>query len=259
MKSVKLTLTALAAVLVLGTTSAHAQIKSVKMGTEGAYPPFNSVDKDGKLVGFDIDIGNALCDAMKVKCEWVTSDWDGIIPALLAKKFDTILASMSITEERKKKISFSGKYYNTPAKFVAMKGAGLTISKDGLKGKTIGVQSSTTHESFLRGEYEGIVEIKTYGTQDEANLDLASGRVDAVLADSVAMLDWLNSDAGKGAEHVGPSFVEQKYFGEGAGIGVRQDDNELREMLNAAIKQILADGTYKKINDKYFDFDVYGG
>lgn len=259
MKFIKSTLTAMAAAMILSAPSAQAEITSVKMGTEGAYPPFNSVDKDGKLVGFDIEIGDALCAAMKVKCEWVTSDWDGIIPALLAKKFDTILASMSITEERKKKISFSGKYYNSPAKFVAMKDASLTISKEGLKGKTIGVQSSTTHESFLRGEYDGIVELKTYGTQDEANLDLVSGRIDAVLADSIVMLDWLESDAGKAAEHIGPSFVEEKYFGEGAGIGVRQEDNELREKLNAAIKQILANGTYKKINDKYFDFDVYGG
>lgn len=248
-----------AAVLALSSFAAKAEITSVKMGTEGAYPPFNTLDKDGKLVGFDIDIGNALCEAMKVKCEWVTSDWDGIIPALMAKKFDTIIASMSITEERKKKISFSDKYYNTPAKFVALKGAGLTISAEGLKGKTIGVQSATTHENFLRGEYDGVVEIKTYGTQDEANLDLVSGRVDAVLADSVVMLDFLKSDAGKGAEHVGPNFTDVKYFGEGAGIGVRQEDNELREMLNKAMKQILADGTYKKINDKYFKFDVYGG
>lgn len=248
---------ALAVALFAG-TAANAEITSIKMGTEGAYPPFNSVDKDGNLVGFDIEIGNALCDAMKVECEWVTSDWDGIIPALLAKKFDTIMASMSITEERKKKVAFTGKYYNTPAKFVTLKGSGLTIDAEGLKGKTIGVQSATTHENFLRGEYDGVVEVKTYGTQDEANLDLAAGRVDAVLADSVVMLDYLASEAGQDAEYVGPEFSQVEYFGEGAGIAVRLEDTELQSMLNSALEQILADGTYKAINAKYFDFNVYG-
>ena len=248
---------ALAAALAFSSV-ASAEITSIKMGTEGAYPPFNSVDTNGNLVGFDIEIGNALCEAMKVECEWVTSDWDGIIPALLAKKFDTILASMSITEERKKKVAFSDKYYNTPAKFVTLKGSGLSIDAEGLKGKTIGVQSATTHENFLRGEYDGVVEVKTYGTQDEANLDLASGRVDAVLADSVVMLDYLASDAGKDAEFVGPEFSQVKYFGEGAGIAVRLEDEELLGMLNTALQQILEDGTYKAINAKYFDFNVYG-
>jgi len=247
----------LSAVFMAG--SATAEIKKVRMGTEGAYPPFNSIDKNGKLQGFDIDVGNALCAAMKVECEWVTQEWDGIIPGLMAKKYDTIIASMSITEERKKKVSFSNKYYQTPAKFVRMKGSGIEINKDSLKGKSVGVQRATIHENFLRDNYGDVVDIKAYATQDEANLDFNAGRVDLLLADSVALLEgFIKTDAGKDAEFVGPGFTDPKWFGDGAGIAVRKDDNELREMLNKAIAQIRADGTYAKINAKYFDFDVYG-
>ena len=229
------------------------------MGTEGAYAPFNYIDQNGELQGFDIEIGNALCAAMKVECEWVTNDWDGIIPALMAKKYDTIVASMSITEDRLKKIDFSDKYYTTPAKFVRKKGSGIEITRERLSGKTVGVQSATIHEDFLLGEYGDIVEIKTYGTQDDANLDFAAGRVDLLLADSVALLEGLlQTDAGKDAEFVGPDFTDPKYFGLGAGIGIRKGETELRDMLNAAIAQIRADGTYERINAKYFDFDVYG-
>ena len=240
-------------------TVASAGMDKVRMGTEGAYAPFNYIDQNGELQGFDIEIGNALCAAMKVECEWVTNDWDGIIPALMAKKYDTIVASMSITEDRLKKIDFSDKYYTTPAKFVRKKGSGIEITRESLAGKTVGVQSATIHEDFLLGEYGDIVEIKTYGTQDDANLDFAAGRVDLLLADSVALLEGLlQTDAGKDAEFVGPDFTDPKYFGLGAGIGIRKGETELRDMLNAAIAQIRADGTYERINAKYFDFDVYG-
>ena len=246
-------------ILSLAVNAAQAEIKTVRMGTEGAYPPFNYIDPGGKLQGFDIDIGNALCDAMKVSCIWVTQDWDGIIPGLLAKKYDTIIASMSITEERKKKVNFSQKYYTTPAKFVRKKGSNIEINDAGLRGKTVGVQRATIHENFLRDNYGDIVEIKSYPTQDEANMDFAAGRVDLLLADSVALLEGLlNTDAGQNAEYVGPDFTDPRWFGDGAGIAVRKADTELVQMLNDSIAQIRADGTYQKINDKYFDFDVYG-
>lgn len=228
------------------------------MGTEGAYPPYNSIDANGKLVGFDIEIGDALCTAMKVKCEWVTSDWDGIIPALLAKKFDTIMASMSITAERMKKISFSDKYYSVPLRFIQHKGAGIEISKASLKGKVVGVQSSTIQENYLVGELSDVVEIKTYGTQGEASLDFASGRVDLLFDDVIALAEFAKTPDGANSEVIGPNYTQEKYFGKGAGIGVRKEDTELRDMLNAAIAQIRADGTYKKINDQYFFVDVYG-
>ncbi len=237
---------------------AAAESMKIRMGTEGAYPPFNLIDKNGELAGFDVEIGKALCEAMKAECEWVTSDWDGIIPALLAKKFDTIIASMSITEERKQKVAFTNKYYTTPVKFARTKGSGFEINEKDLKGKIVGVQSSTVAENFLRGRFGDVVEVKAYGTQDEANMDLLSGRVDLVLADSFVLGEFLESDGGKEAEFVGPAFTDKKYLGEGIGIAVRKEDTELLAKLNKAIKQIREDGTYARINAKYFDFDVYG-
>jgi len=245
------------AILCCGGTSVAETLK-IRMGTEGAYPPFNFIDNQGQLGGFDIDIGNALCTAMNAECEWVTSDWDGIIPALLAKKFDTIVASMSITEERKQKVAFSNKYYTTPVRFARPKGSEFEITDQELEGKIVGVQSSTVAENFLRGRYGEIVEVKAYATQDEANLDMLSGRIDLLLADSFVLGEFLNSEQGQSVEFVGPSFTDTTYLGEGIGIAVRKEDEALREKLNAAIRQIRNDGTYAKINAKYFDFDVYG-
>jgi len=252
--------TIIAVALTMGLAAGAAEAaQKVKIGTEGAYPPFNSIDKDGNLVGFDVDIAKALCAAAKLECEFVVQDWDGIIPGLIAKKYDAIVASMSITEERKQKVDFSDKYYNTPAKFVARKGADLQISMDGLKGKVVAVQRATIHENFLRDNYGDVVTVNSYATQDEAYLDLVSGRADAGIADSVAIMDgFLSTDQGKDFQFYGPDFNDPKWFGDGVGVAVRKGDNDLREKLNAAIKQIRTDGTYKKINAKYFDFDVYG-
>ena len=186
-------------------------------------------------------------------------DWDGIIPGLLAKKYDAIVASMSITEERRKKVDFTGKYYTTPAKFVRMKGSGIEITNEGLEGLAVGVQRATIHENFLRDNYGDIVSIKAYATQDEANLDFVAGRVDLLLADSMALQGgFLDTPDGESAEFVGPDFTDPRWFGDGAGIAVRKGEGELLDALNAAIAAIRADGTYKAINDKYFDFDVYG-
>jgi len=231
----------------------------VRIGVEGAYPPFSEVTADGKLVGFDIDIAHALCEEMKVECELVTQDWDGIIPALQARKYDAIIASMSITPERKEKVDFTNKYYNTPAKFVRKKGSGIEITKEGLKGKAVGVQRATIHDNFVTEVYGDTVEVKRYGTQDEAYLDMVAGRVDLLLADSVAMLGgFLETDQGKDYEFVGPDFSDPKYFGEGAGIALRKGEDDLLKMFNQAIEAIRANGKYKAIQDKYFDFDVYG-
>lgn len=248
------------AALALGAAQAGAkEWKKVRIGVEGAYPPFSEVTADGKLVGFDIDIANALCEEMKVECELITQDWDGIIPALNARKYDAIVASMSITEERKQKVNFTNKYYNTPAKFVRKKGSGIEITKEGLKGKIVGVQRATIHDNFVTEVYGDTVEVKRYGTQDEANLDMIAGRVDLLLADSVALLGgFIETEAGKDYEFVGPDFSDPKYFGEGAGIALRKGDDDLLQMFNQAIEAIRANGKYKAIQDKYFDFDVYG-
>ena len=255
----KLTFLGVLAALALAAGTAAADMKKVTLGTEGAYPPFNWIDENGDLQGFDVEIGNALCAAANLECTWAVQDWDGIIPGLLAKKYDAIVASMSITEERKKKVDFTGKYYTTPAKFVRMKGSGIEITDEGLDGLAVGVQRATIHENFLRDVYGDILTIKAYATQDEANLDFVSGRVDLLLADSMALQGgFLDTPDGADAEFVGPDFTDPRWFGDGAGIAVRKGEGELLDALNGAIAAIRADGTYKTINDKYFDFDVYG-
>ncbi len=247
----------LALLLAAPMTASAKDWKKVRIGVEGAYPPFSSVTPDGKLIGFDIDIAKALCAAMGADCKLVTQDWDGIIPALLAKKYDCIIASMSITEERKKKVAFSNKYYNTPAKFVAKKGAVKEFSKAAIKGKSVGVQRATIHDRYLTENYGKEVEIKRYGTQDEAYLDIKAGRVDMLLADSIALSEgFVKKEAD--FEFVGPDLSDPKWFGVGAGIACRKADTGLVKKLNEAIAKIRADGTYKKIQDKYFDFNVYG-
>ncbi len=251
----------LTAVLLALSVSAGAAMsgewKKVRIGTEGAYKPFNYYDAANNLIGFDVEIAKALCEKMKVECTFVAQDWDGIIPALLAKKYDAIIASMSITEERKKKVDFSDKYYNTPARFVTQKGSGISdTSPAGLKGKTLGAQSSTTHSSYLEDNYKD-ANIKLYKTQDEANADLAAGRLDAMLVDSVVILDWLSTDEGSCCKAVGDPYTDRKWFGDGAGIALRKEDGDLKDMFNKAIAEIIADGTYEKINKKYFPFSIY--
>jgi len=251
---------AVAALALAAGTATAKEWKKIRIGVEGAYPPFSWVEPDGTLKGFDIEIAMALCKEIGAECTLVQQDWDGIIPALLARKYDAIIASMSITEERKKKVDFTKKYYNSPAKFVRRKGSGIEITKASMKGKTVGVQRATTHDSFITAEFGDTVKIKRYATQDEAYLDAVAGRVDLLLADSIAMNDgFLQTDQGKDFEFVGPDYSDPKYFGDGAGIAIRKQDKDLKALFNKAIDAIRANGTYKRINDKYFDFDIYGG
>ncbi len=233
---------------------------SLKIGTEGAYPPFNNLTADGKLVGFDIDIANALCAEMKVTCEFVTQDWDGIIPALQAGKFDAIIASMSITPERKEKVDFTHKYYNTPSAVAGPKDTAITaLTKEGLAGKTIGVATSTTHYNYAEKTYTDST-IKGYPSSKEFLLDLANGRLDAVEDDISVLDEWLKSPDGACCKLIGqPSPQPVEIFGEGAGIAVRKGETDLVNKFNAAIDAIRANGKYKEINDKYFTYDVYGG
>lgn len=253
--------TALAAAAVLAVAAGLAPASAgekLRIGVEGAYPPFSWKEADGTLKGFDIEIAMALCDQMDRECELVEQDWDGMIPALLAKKFDAIVASMSITEERKKRVNFTDKYYNTPNNFVGHKGAGLEITREGLAGKVIGTQRGTTHQCFLEKLFPDS-DLRLYGTQEEVFLDLAAGRIDLSFSDSIqADEGFLKTDAGKDFEFVGPEQFDLECHGEGAGIAVRKGDDELRESFNAAIKAIRDDGTYQAINANYFDFDIYG-
>ena len=256
--SKRLTLAASAAVIALFASSAMAEGEKIVIGTEGAYPPFNNLESDGTLTGFDVDIAKALCEEMKAECTFVTQDWDGIIPALLSRKYDAIIATMDITEERKKKVDFTQKYQHIPARFAAKKGTDVQLDKAFMDGKAVAVQRATSMDTYITDNFPNAT-IKRYGTADEAYLDLKSGRVDYVLADSAAITDGLlKKEGGDGFEFVGPKLTDPKWFGEGAGIAVRKADKDLKEKFNAAILALRANGKYKEINDKYFDFDVYG-
>ncbi|WP_019612972.1 ABC transporter substrate-binding protein [Psychromonas ossibalaenae] len=232
--------------------------KHIRFGVEGAYPPFSKTEADGSVTGFDIDIANALCAEMEVKCTLVKQDWDGIIPALLGRKFDAIIATMDITEERKKKVAFSDKYQHIPARFVALKGTDFQPTKEFMAGKSVGVQRATTMDLYISDNYPN-AKIKRYGSADEAYLDLKAGRLDYVMADSAAIADGLLAkEDGDKYEFIGPKLNDPKWFGEGAGIALRKQDKALKVKLDSAIAAIRADGTYKTIQDKYFTFDVYG-
>ncbi|MBL8512863.1 MAG: ABC transporter substrate-binding protein [Betaproteobacteria bacterium] len=249
-----------AAIIVAVCGAADAQdSRKLKIGVEGAYPPFSEAKAGGKVEGFDIDIANALCEQMKVQCTFVQQDFDALIPALNAKKIDAIVASMSITDERMRQIDFSDKYYHTPTRLVVKQGSPLTPTPEGLRGKKLGVQRATTHDKFVSAMFAGS-DIQRYANQDDAFKDLVAGKLDAVLVDTVnASWGFFKTPAGKGFAFAGQVFMDPKYFGYGAGVGVRKSDADLRNKFNDAIAAIRKDGTYKKINDKYFDFDIYGG
>ena len=254
----KFTAAIAAGVLALGLASVAQAEDPLRIGVEGAYPPFSWKESDGTLKGFDIDIAKALCEQMGRECELVEQDWDGIIPALLAKKYDAIVASMSITEERKKRVDFSTKYYHTPAKFVAPKGAGFEATPEGLKGKTVGVQRGTIHQCYMEKAFPE-TELKLYGTQEEVFLDLAAGRIDVQISDSIQSLEgFLTKPEGKDFAFLGEDQFDLECHGEGAGIAVRKGEDDLRLAFDKAIKAIRDDGTYAKINAKYFDFDIFG-
>jgi len=244
------------AILVLSAQIASAQIK-VGIAAE-PYPPFAEKAADGTWKGWEVEIIGAVCAAMNEKCKIVPVAWDGIIPALLAKKMDVIMASMSITDKRKKTIAFSDKYYNTPAVIVAPKSSKIDNSAASLAGKTIGVQVSTTHADFANKHFKDKATIKSYSTFDEHNQDLVAGRIDAVIGDSLAFESFLKSSAGACCEVKG-ELNDDSVFGPGVGAGLRKEDTDLAAKINAAIKKIRADGTYDKISKKYFDFNIYGG
>ncbi len=248
-----------AAALALSLGVAQAQDMKIKIGTEGAYPPFNNLTSDGKLEGFDIDIARALCEEMKAECEFVTQDWDGIIPALQAGKFDAIIASMSITPERLEKVDFSKKYYNTPPAIAAPKDTTITgVTKEALAGKVIGAQGSTSHSNYAEATFKDS-EVKLYPTADEYKLDIANGRLDAINDDIIVLKEFLATPEGACCKIVGTITPDPKIHGEGAGIAVRKGETALADKFSAAIAAIRANGKYKEINDKYFDFDAYGG
>ncbi|MBR9882717.1 MAG: ABC transporter substrate-binding protein [Oceanospirillales bacterium] len=235
----------------LGTTLTYAGDK-IRIATEGAYAPFNMTNEQGEAVGFDVEIAKALCTEMKADCEIVTQDWDGIIPGLMGRKYDAIVASMSITEERLRVVDFTEPYYSNVLAYVGPKGKALDTSEAGLKGLTIGAQRATVAGQYLEDNLASVVNVKLYDTQDNAYLDLAAGRLDGLLSDKFPAYDWLNSADGEGFEFKGDDIdINDKIA-----IAVRKGD-PLKDKFSAAIKAIVDNGTYAEINAKYFPFSIY--
>jgi polar amino acid transport system substrate-binding protein len=218
------------------------------------YPPFTSKDASGKWVGWEVDLMDAVCAQMKEKCELVEVAWDGIIPALTAKQIDVIWSSMSITAERKQTIDFTMMYYNTPTVIIGAKTGDTDITPEHLKGKTIGVQVSTIHQKYVEKYFGAGSTIKTYQTQDEANNDLAAGRLDYIQADGQALDAFLKTDQGAACcELKGQVPDDKEILGEGVGGGIRKEDTELKAKLDAAIEALAKAGEIKKITEKYPD------
>ena len=268
----KIVFSVLLSLLVIGSVNAD----KIKIGTEGAYPPWNSKNEAGKLIGFEVELAYTLCRYIGKQCTIVEQDWDGMIPALIMRKFDAIMAGMSITAERQKAISFSQGYADEVASLAVMKGsslegldtpAGINLTKpnaaakkalktltSALAGKTVCVQTATIHQNFLDSGDVGKVNVRTYKTQDEVNLDLASGRCDAALAAAVAFSDYAEK-SGKPVVLTGPTFSGGA-FGNGVGVGIRKDDTELLKAFNKAIDQARKNGDISRIATKWFGFDA---
>ncbi|WP_186054423.1 ABC transporter substrate-binding protein [Burkholderia gladioli] len=249
------------ALLAVSAGGAYAKDWStVRFGVDASYPPFESKGADGKLVGFDIDLGNEICRRIAAKCVWVENDFDGMIPALKARKFDGVLSSMSMTPQRAEQIAFSAKLFNTPTRLVAKDGTKLLPTADSLKGKTVGVEQGTIQETYAKTYWapKGVT-VVPYQNQDQVYADLLSGRLDATLQDAVqAEIGFLKTPRGKGYAFAGGDIDDPKTLGEGAGVGLRKEDTDLKAKIDGAIAAMRKDGTYDKIAKKYFDFDVYG-
>lgn len=267
---------AAALAVAVSATSAFAQARKVKFATEGAYPPWNLTNAQGKLEGFEIDLGAELCKKAKLECEFVAQDWEGIIPSLVAKKYDAIMAGMNITPKREETLMFSTIYAAGAHGFMAPKtsplaklpggeynltkdqaGADKAIDsfKDQFKGKVVGVQGSTTNLAFTEKYLKGIAEIREYKTTEQHDLDLAAGRLDAVVAAHSTFKATIDGPNGKELAIVGPAF-SGGILGLGVAIGMRKDDAALKTAFDAAIKESIADGTIKTLSLKWFKVDL---
>ncbi|TWA84498.1 octopine/nopaline transport system substrate-binding protein [Azospirillum brasilense] len=275
MKKIVAALALGAIVAVAGTAAEAKDWKKIRIATEGAYAPWNATDPSGKLVGFEPDLAMELCKKMKAECEIVAQDWDGMIPAIQQGKYDAIMAAMSITDEREKVIAFAGPYGTEPSMFGTMKTSPLAkatfpgerydLSKDdpkaaiaaladALKGKTVGVQTSTIQANFMEKLLPQVA-VRTYDKLDNAGIDMAAGRVDAIFGDRSAVDAILKADAGNGMTLFGPAFA-RGVLGKGVGVGLRKADSDLKELFNKAIAEANQDGTITKLSTQHFGYDI---
>lgn len=234
--------------------------KVIRFGVDPSYPPFESKAPDGSLVGFDIDLGKALCAKLNAKCVWVENDFDGMIPALQARKIDAVLSDMSVTDKRKQQIDFTNRISFSPTRMVAKTGSNLQPTAESLRGKNIGVEQGTIQETYAKTYFEpNGVNVVSYQNQDQVYADLKSGRLEVALQDEAqASAGFLKTSEGHGFEFSGPEINDTKILGSAAAIGLRKGDTDLKDALNNALADLLKDGTYQAIAKKYFDFNIYG-
>lgn len=247
------------ALAVMASGAMAKEWKTVRIGVDASYPPFESVAPSGQMVGFDVDLTRALCAKMNVRCVWIPQDLDGIIPALKAKKFDIIVSSLTVTDKRREQIDFSDRLFDAPARMIAKKGSPLLPTVESLKGKHVGVEQGSTQEAYAKAYWEPKgVTIVPYQNQDQVYADLATGRLDAALQDELqADAGFLKTPRGKDFAWAGPEVKDPKTLGEGTAIGVRKEDGELKAKLNKALAEVHQDGTFTKLEKQYFDVDIF--
>lgn len=239
----KVLLAALLASMSLSATAAQ----TIRFATEASYPPFESVDANNKIVGFDVDLANALCKEMGATCTFSNQAFDSLIPSLKFRRVDAVMAGMDITPEREKQVLFTTPYYDNSALFIGQKGKYATI--DALKGKKVGVQNGTTHQKYISDKHPEITTVP-YDSYQNARLDMQNGRIDAVFGDTAVVTEWLKANPNLAA--VGDKVTDKAYFGNGLGIAVRQGNTALQQQFNTALEKVKKDGTYQTIYHKWF-------
>ncbi|MCG5076786.1 ABC transporter substrate-binding protein [Paraburkholderia tagetis] len=258
MKRIALSSLLLLSLLPFGAGAQESQV--IRFGVDPSYPPLESKAPDGSLKGFDIDLGNAICATLHRKCVWVEQSFDGMIPALKARKFDAILSAMYATDARRQQIDFTNRIYNGPSALVARAGSKLRPNAEALKGMRVGVVQGSTQEAYARAEWAPHgVQVMTYQTQDQVYQDLTGGRIDAAFQGAVpADYGFLRTPLGKGYAMAGDIVKDRRITGDGVAIGVRKGDAALESSINGAIGMMRKNGTYQQIASKYFQFDIYG-
>jgi ABC-type amino acid transport substrate-binding protein len=228
----------------------------ITVATEAAYPPFNYLDRKGMPAGFEMELAQEACQRIKAECEFAAFKWDDLIPGLIDKKFDIIMSSMEVTAERRKRLGLSRRYYLSPGAFIAAKGAPFDGPPSLLRNKRIGVQRDSTHADWADKSFRRSAQLKRYNTVAEALAALASDEVDAVFGDKTQLWLWSQKPEGKCCELVGQDIKDNQTLGIGVAAGLRKEDAKLRDALNKAFAEMIGDGTYKKINEKYFPFPL---
>lgn len=232
----------------IGLASTHAMAQDeIKFATEATYAPFEYMDNNNQIQGFDIDLAKALCAEIEAKCTFQNQAFDSLIPALKFKRYDAAISAMDITEARLKQVNFTNAYYDNAAAFVSVKGK--IADQAGLEGKRVGVQNGSTHQSYLVDQMPGVTAVP-YTSYQDAFIDMQNGRIDSVFGDTAVVAEWFKKE--DDLAYVGEPVTNKQYFGNGFGIAVNKDNQELVDQLNAALEKVKQNGEYKEIFDKYF-------